>query len=367
MVLVRCIIGVRGWCVVLVLLLGSSCYFRSEGQSPRQIKSELKDSFLIRSAHIFYPSGPPDDPADLPVLTGAQTREIRRGFEDVASAIKKMHAAHVDALSRLFGRPLARDIHIQITITSEPGAVARIESEGTLFINARVAQAFYRTAVVAGIGAAHQQQSALRDLGADRAGAEPPTERALLQEFFALVKRVDAIEDSTLVGALWKARHDDDMTGGWFEAVDVQLVSVAIGNHYLGPILFALGHEIGHQVLGHFRRPRLAQDDCAGFDALELEADAYAVALYALATSNLAMFGGILDLDAQSGFADFFRYTYELSGFSAVKPQGCHYPDPADRRTRADALYGQIRNGQIEAAWQQAISRASRGQSDDQR
>lgn len=336
-------LGVSCWLVALWLLCGSGCFvsYQREGQSSREIKKDLQGSYLMRGARIFYPQGVPKDPADLPELGAEQIKEIQRVFDLIVGNIEQVHASQADVLSRFFERPVPKELHVRVKVTSMRAAFAEIESQGRLSVDVQVAQAFYRTAVIAGMS-----DVLAEDWSRDETSGKGKdlTEVELLKEFFAVVVRMNALSERSSAGEAWDLARQKDQSTDWFEAVHVRRLAETIDKHYGGTIAFMLAHEIGHQALGHFARPRLRDDDCASFQALELEADAYAVVILLMGHE-----------DAQRCFEDFFRHTYELSGFSKLKPENCSHPAPGDRRSRAEALRSSLLEAGLDFTWRQAL------------
>lgn len=364
------ILGVGCLSVLLWLASGSGCtpyqvYKLYTTKSSRQIKNELQDLFLIRSAHIFYPYGAPKDPTDLPDLDDKQIGEIQRFFETVVGSLEKVHARQVHVISRFFERQIPKDFHVRIKITNVRGPIARMEPRGRLLIDVKVVQALYRTAVIKAMG-------------------DHKSESEALKEFFEFIEKIDKLEGHRAFGDMFetvKVLKDESESvdgSGLLQSYKLTAESNVLLSDYLSSIRFMIGHEIGHQVLGHFGPRYLASMSCASFQELELEADAYAVILAResaehfkdLSSMQAAFqdtFKGMFEVDSKvawrldleamkDGALYFFSYAYDFSGFGNVKPEGCSHPEPGDRKARIEHLYNSISDEQSEVTWRQVLS-----------
>ena len=305
----------------------------------------MLNSFLFRSADIFYPDGPPADPDRLPDLKPQQVREIEAIFAATVDGLKKLHTQQKDALSGVFEYPVPDSLKTRFTLTNTGQPYARIDPKGDITIDVKVAQAIYRTALLSGLKDESVGGFRFMDWDKENLGKRATTEAEHIEQFLRLKQRVVALPGRTMIGDFAGILKDDGFKGGWHEMADIGMISVTVERHYFGPIQFLLAHELGHSALGHLeKRKSIADDNCEALQDMELEADAYASFLLSSAMAKSGLLGfdffGIKD---SIGFEDFFKYTYELSGFEQTAgAKTCGHPPIGDRLKVVEAIYKAI-------------------------
>jgi len=314
------------------------------------MKKGMLNSFLFRSADIFYPDGPPTDPDRLPDLKPQQVGEIEAIFAATVDGLKKLHVQQRDALSGVFEYSVPANLKTQFTLTNTGQPYARIDPKGDILIDVKVAQAIYRTALLAGLKDEGVGDLRFMDWDKENLGKRATTEAEHIEQFLMLKQKVVALPGRTMIGDFAGMFKDDSFKGGWHEMARLGMISVTVERHYFGPIQFLLAHELGHSALGHLeKRKSIADDDCEALQDMELEADAYASFLLSSAMAKSGLLGfdffgidffGIKD---SIGFEDFFKYTYELSGFERTTgAQTCGHPPIGDRLKVVEAIYKAI-------------------------
>lgn len=330
-----------------------------EGQSSGQMKKNLQNSFLFQSTDIFYPEGVPDDPEQLPRLEDRQTKKVNAILKRLLEGIKQLHARQHTRMAAIFERPLASEIEAALVLMNTGQPIAFIDPRGDVHLDIKVVQAFYRTALVAGL-----QDNSLFGPGFMAHGdpSPPRDERELIAAFLEVKERVQSTEGRTVLGDLTEAMGDDDFSGSWFTMTELAMTSTAVERHYFGPMQFLLAHEFAHGVLGHLEARRHIDDrDCKALHAMETEADFYALMLLYFHVIEqgggaAAAFPDFFGMRASFGFDDFFTYTYDFSGFSREGDALCSHPDPEDRLARIETLYHALQEGTANAVWERLTS-----------
>ncbi len=341
-------------------LLASAC-ISVEGQSSGEMKQSMVRSFLFQSADVFYPGGVLGEPGTLPTLGRAQIGEIQTSFESISQTLQAEHKTSKAALEQLFRRSLPNEIKTRVAIVNTGTPIARIGAQGNIDVDAKVAQALFRTALVAGL-----RKGSFMSVTRGRSDSTPKTETESIAEFLKFKHDVESAQGKSMVGDMVSALRDDE-NGSWFKMVDLAEVSRNVELHYFGPIRFMLAHEMGHVALGHYDRLRTTADnDCAALKAMETEADAYATMLLSLqlARGGAMSFGGfggdMFGFDALTGYEDFFKLTYEMAGFErAGVAADCSHPPAAERLASARKIHEGVQQG-VNEAMNAAVDRAYR-------
>ncbi len=308
----------------------------------------MEKSFIFTSADMFYPNGVPDDPDALPELNRRQVKQIADVLEVFLEAIKRAHSNHHEQLSHLFQRDVEESFDAKLVLLNEGAPISQIDPSGTITIDVKIAQAFYRTALITGltdtsVGGANFMSR--------RFSGNDTTEADVIREFLEIKETVESTKGRTIIGDIFDEIRRDDFEGSWFTMADMAQASSAVERHYFPPMTFLLAHEYGHGVLGHLEAmPDIGEDECEVFHEMESEADAYAILVQMLhiRETNPGAFAfpllpsGVLD---SLGFRDFFEYTFELSGFTTEGVAACSHPDPEDRRKNLEKFYAEITSG----------------------
>ena len=341
-----------------VSLFASAC-ISVEGPTSGDMKKSMVRSFLFESADVFYPGGVLSEPGTLPSLGRAQVREIQTSFDSIAQQLQAEHKTSKSALEELFRRPLPNEVKTRVAILNTGTPIARIGAQGNIDVDAKVAQALFRTALVAGLN-----KGSLLTGARGRGSSSPQTEAESIAEFLQFKKDVESADGNTFVGDMFSVLRDKDKAS-WFKMTELAAVSRNVELHYFGPIRFMLAHETGHVALGHYDRLRnTADNDCEALKDMETEADAYATVLLSLQLArggamNFGGFGGdMLGFDALTGYEDFFKLTYEMAGFEhAGVAADCSHPPVAKRLADARELHEAVQQS-VDTAVNAAVDRA---------
>jgi hypothetical protein len=300
---------------------------------------------------MFYPEGVPEDPDALPQLNRKQVRDIADVLEGFVEGIKKAHSNHHGELSKLFQRELEGNFDTNLVLLNTGRPFAQIEPGGSITVDVRVAQAFYRTALISGLT---DTSLGGGNFMSERFSGDEPREAEIIREFLEIKDTVEATRGRSMFGDMVEGISDDDFEGSWFTMADMAQASSAVEEHYFPPMTFLLAHEFGHGVLGHLEViPDLNEDDeddCEIFQYMESEADLYAMLLQILhinETNPGAFAFGAWFSEAENnlGYQDFFKYTFKLSGFSTEGMAACSHPDPEQRRRDLEYAYREVTSG----------------------
>jgi hypothetical protein len=330
-----------------LILSGAGC-IHVEGRSSSRMRQDLLDSFLFKSADVFYPEGRLPAPGEYPRLGPSQARDVEKTYVAVLEAVQRAHERHRDRLFATVGHPLGSASRIRARITNTGQANARLESNGDLSVDVRIAQAIYRATLIAGL-----QDRSLTGAAFMSGETGPRSEDDLLREFLEMKKTVQETHGRTTLGDLTSGA---DLDSPFSRMTKLSFKSAGIEQHYVSQMYFVMAHEVGHQVLGHIDRLRSGgRLSCEEAREMEAEADAYGILLYALETpqESLPLMG------SSSGFDDFFAYAYDLSGF-ASSAVACDHPDPESRRQFLEQFDRSVRNAQAKAFWNEVYKRASK-------
>jgi hypothetical protein len=175
------------------------------------------------------------------------------------------------------------------------------------------------------------------------------SEADVIREFLEVKQTVESTKGRTMVGDVFDGITDDMFDSSWFTMADMAQASMSVEEHYYPPMTFLLAHEYGHGVLGHLEAmPNMDEDDCEAFHYMESEADAYAILLqmYHIRETNPDVFAfGLWDSELENalGYNDFFKYTFDLSGFTTEGVAACSHPDPEERRKEIADFYRELR------------------------
>ncbi|WP_020683953.1 ImmA/IrrE family metallo-endopeptidase [Marinobacterium rhizophilum] len=333
---------------LLASTLGLAACITVEGQSSGEMKKAMQDSFIFRSADMFYPDGVPDDLDALPELKRKQVKQIQEVLEIFLAGVQKANTEQHEDLSQLFQRDVKENFDAWLVLLNEGQPISQIDPSGEITIDVKIAQAFYRTALIAGLT---DSSVGGGNFMSRRFAGDDTTEADIIREFLEIKETVDNTRGQTMIGDVFEGLSDDDMDGSWFTMTDMASDSTAVEEHYFPPMTFLLAHEYGHAVLGHLDAMRgMDDDDCEEFHNMESEADLYAmlVQILHIRKNNPGAFAFPLwsaKIENSLGYQDFFKYTFNLSGFTTEGVAACSHPDPEERRQNLEDLYREIMSG----------------------
>jgi hypothetical protein len=333
--------------------------------------ADARGTFLLKSSRLFYPHGIPDDSDTIPPLTGKELGEIDRMLSERLSRIMSIQEKHRALLIDHYpGFDIAR-AKVKLAILSQGTAVAATESSGRMFIDAKVVQAIYRSALLSvlverttpSIGK-EQEREAFAEFADFNKKLGEMSSFLPLSDLSGFTKGVEQAKDSGNLGKLF---------GGMWGVLESRLrdmhivsQSQSLEDSFLGAMEFLLAHEMAHLVLGHYPASEL----CAEAQERELIADRYAVLLNVLssyenaakveltenADGSLSSRGrgatGLLFV-APDSFAQFFKHAYELAGFDGLMQSiaDCRYPPSSDRSKAAQPFSKVIVEIITDARW----------------
>lgn len=340
--------------------------------------ADARGTFLLKSSRIFYPNGIPQDPSVLPQLTAAQIKEIERLLERVIERVSLTQRRHAPLLARTFsGLDITRGI-VGITILSQGQAIAATEKSGRMYVDGKVVQAIYRSALLAVL------------VDDETVGAGKDREQLAFARFSEFNNKLGGMSSflplSDINGFAKSAKRNegggllDNMMFGAFGILETRLNDMALMEQsraleeaFLGAIEFLAAHETAHLVLGHFPLTGV----CADARTREFDADQYAVLVNAMAqfdsvskiTLDRVDSGGFsasgaaarsLMFRPEQYYRQFFRHAYGLAGFDSMFAGivECAYP-PYTEREKTAQPYSEIVKEIIEdARWADGLRRS---------
>lgn len=313
------------------------------------MKEELQASFLYRSARAFGNASSPN-PFELSErISDSQKQVIRDEYQRIANAILTAGESHRPALELLFPTMKHTALRPRVRMSDSALDAPRIDANGEIFIDVRVARLMYRDAVVASMKSARLGSRGFMQRPGSECYRDKP-EAVLLNCFLAIQRRVDTMQGQSMIGMLFdKKTWDLSVDAPWFLAADIVTSSVDLQDRYYGVMLFVSAHEIAHVLLGHVdpaNRDRYLTPD-ARRDA-EFAADDLAVTLLTLSTQQGVLIG-VVDTPSR-GFETFFNNTYRNAKWS--EDSGDSHPSRQERLARAQRLHETIRYKQLDELWQ---------------
>lgn len=330
------------------LVAGAGC--TTTGPSPREIKTELQGSFLYKGIGMFADgstSGPFD--ATGPV-SAAQRDAIAAEYARIVKLMLATQQREAAQLKLLFPSFDAQRARVRVNMPDRGLDAPTIAVDGSISVDIKVARLMFRDSVLAAMRSTDLGSPGFMDGWSKYCGAKPATDAQYLQCFLGLKARIDRIQPKSVVGSLlskstWELDDEDD--GSYFFAADLLIVSQSLLARYAGLLFFVTAHEIAHVALGHVQQMRAGgMRDAAALRAAEYQADAFAVALMAYATPELALFEGMGMSGVATGFEDFFTLTYRNARWTEGADS---HPPSAARLAAARNLYAAIRDKQVDA------------------
>lgn len=321
--------------------------------------ADVRNSFLFKSADIFYPDGMPQDPSQLPVLDANQLHILEEFISTASDRVADDTHRFQDVLKEIYGPTLVPTRVKRIALEQGDVVEARVDVDGTLYVSTNVVQAIYRGVLLDSL---EQDQEAPKD-----AAARQQEEAAAFQAFdemrkhlksMSLAAPVNEIEYGLQGAEQTTGGAEDKIMGAAFNALAGELNdylfiqrSKALSGAFFDAMVFVAGHELGHLELGHLPLKPVA-DICAEIGQHELDADRFSSILLALdqyadLTYNVQNdqdgIGWTINepRDVSPGYEPFFKYAYGIAGFDDLRRPGDCVPPSADERgKRAAAQYG---------------------------
>ncbi|MBO9408636.1 hypothetical protein J7399_14455 [Shimia sp. R9_1] len=315
----------------LVLLVGCISV-KFEGSSSGQTKRALQESFLFKSADIFYPNGVPDDPADLPLLKKAQVREI----EDFLKAALNANQSVLGVIGEnVYNREPTRALAAKIRASNTGFPVVSVNRNGVITVDTKIVQAAYRSALASNL----REAQAFDDFFGE---IEARSDREVIAEFLRIKKIVDETRGRSLIGDLSTGLEDDS----WSVLTEAAFLTIDLEQSFFGVLSFMLAHELAHVELGHIDLLDTEALTCKRLVEVELEADEKALeTTFFSAQAQLSPAGVFFFPDmfaSRLGASDFFNLTYEYANFSGAGVRGCEYPSREARIAALEASFGRL-------------------------
>lgn len=338
-------------------VLNNQATVRAAVNRPLMLHS-ARNTSLLRSGLVFYPSEDQIDPDVLPRLSDAQIAFVEEILLAEARNLQQAQRNHANFLmSRFPGHDAAR-VPAQVQLTPHDGPQANSDSEtGDVQVSARVVQATFRAALVATFYDVADNQ------GTDTYGFDPvigdgapgrdpsliAIERRSFQAYRLFRQRLTSMRSFTLLNDLNALRSLETASRALDESLmdsGTILVSHQLEAAFLNAIRFMLAHELAHVALRHPKFPARCEEARAN----EAVADRYATILSGLAAYERATPIVLANGSSRSfwrqltpmeelvngpadGAGEFFRFSYTLSGFSLALARlpNCEYPGPRAR------------------------------------
>jgi hypothetical protein len=313
------------WIIYLLILTG--CVSISGGDiSSKKQKKRLQESFLFKSAGLFYPKGMPSDANELPALTDKQVKTLEKQINIFFKAFAVRTETDSVLFAFLFERKMTKFAKVKLVVSDSKQALTRMDPDGYLTMDVKVAQAIFRGSLI-------------EVLGSDNFGIKEDTsEMQTLAKFFKTKSSIDKAKGRGVVGDLLHndLDGDDDDEIDWFDMTEITIQSQKVQAMYLVTFGFVFAHELGHGRLGHLARLDEIKSDttCKLLRQSELEADLYgALSARILAAEFAAQlsigFHGFAFWDLAESQV-FLNQSYTMAGFSSAGA-GCFHPDVQER------------------------------------
>ena len=354
-----------GLLLLIVTTLSSGCISFS-GKSSGSWKRDLQKSYLYKSANRYYPNGVPEDPGAFPTLGAKQISEIQNEVAQLNKALNDVHGKYFTEISNSFPGGVRKTFKSQIEIRNSGKATARSEENGRILIDAKVAQALFRGAVVdsyekPGFWGSFDRE---HDSAASKStNAATILEKKALGKLLKDVESIRNLRGRTLIGDLFGG-----LDSPWFEATEIGVRSQEIQFGYIGTVFFLLAHERGHLALAHHQKlaqqlnglsfqelgPEQQTNYCRMRQEFEREADLYASILLATfeSKSGAVIMPGFFGIEKLAGFEAFFHYSYSYSGFSDfASGDDCAYPSVEERFQACKQMNETIVESHREKVW----------------
>jgi len=345
--------------VVLLLVCGRVTAQRQIGQSPAQIKRDILNSFLFKGADIFYGSATFRPISDEPVALADSDRTLLdKQVQDLFGQLIKEYKRKREVMAAYLGLPdLPKNLKLQVLLTNNRGG-ANIQEAGSGYairISQSLIQSDYRASLLTALTPAVRE--AIKK-SADSLHTQLDTTVSEAKVFDAMKNMKKNVEQySTNIPNLFSSDMGSglDFMLGYFQMADLGHAMEVLEKQYLGTLLFALAHEMGHAALGTVVKPDGAGADW--FRKSEIDADRFATCLL----SNVFMVLGVetvrisngynsgnmyflekADAEGFLGYSIFFNKAYELTYQSSPGYDPGAYPDPAERLDASKNIFSAV-------------------------
>lgn len=341
----------------LLCVLSGCIQFQVTGDSSGHMKREITESFLYKSAALFYPNPVVDDPRRTPTLSESNLEILEQELDDKLSQVLRAQRGQQELIAKVFGQSASKQPGVKLLLVNRDLPEARTTSDGEISIDVRVVQAMLRSALLIALRAEvdlHRLATATRTQFPNEFTIEE--ERLVVNTFLSKRERLDqtpsrsVLEDIENSDPTMVPDGTGDMDSWEMRNLLIELNRVAM--RYDAETVFLLAHEIGHVALGHFQE-NIGMLECSRRQSLESAADAYAVMLLTSATAPqavadlLGMMGeGFGYVRLFEGFDTFFSYAYDYAGFDQ---RNCNYRPPKERLEAVQEIYDAVRQRQIDA------------------
>jgi hypothetical protein len=327
----------------LVLLL-VACVIVSgcvvSGNSPREIKYALQESFLYRSIEAFAVQSALGGFDMNAKLSGEQVVAVRREYQKLIHGLLISHSKNAAQLASSF-KLITQPTHAPVVVMPNYDLDApKIDADGQIYIDIRIARQMFRDAVLASMK--HKGTDYFsRDYWLNLCGNRLGQDAEYLKCFFELKHRIDTIEAQTVIGAAidrrtWGLKE----SAPFFNAADLFMNSEDLRARYAGVMLFVTAHEIGHVVLGHISSQKNGKRfSSAELHQAEFDADEYALRLFSSALPEMAYLQNFDIKNLITGYEDFFTQTYSNAHW--IESDISH-PPSAQRLSRLRALHNTL-------------------------
>jgi hypothetical protein len=351
--------------------------------------SDIKQSFVLRSSELLFPSRLTASAETLPTLTDEQQEEVS---QFLSGRIQGLYALSANFVNRhdayksvLVAPPQFR--RVKFLITGKPEAI--VDTTGTVFIDVRTVQAILRSVIIqweknGGISGSSNPFALLvgfdsEDFGPDGPTMFPTEEVKAIDQFNAYRRLVKEAPPSSELGFWYRLltkspeSHTIEQTfgKGFFNemadraaaALEEQMremVMLAAARHaqeiFESAVDFLIAHEIAHQVFGHASTRAAAQvgDDvaCAVWQQQELLADEFAALVLAQRQFTEARAPTIREtrkgfeqkgdgyMPSVQGRSLVLSTAYRIAGFSdELVHKPCRYPSTRERMDKVNTVF----------------------------
>ncbi|MCS6297539.1 MAG: hypothetical protein H8K09_14995 [Nitrospira sp.] len=331
-------------CLAISISVYSSFGCTVTGQSSREMKSEILNSYLVKSLNRFYSDDAAINNSLISTnLSSKQIREIEREMKTFYGAVQETALKKRSILAQFMRKdPQLPTATLSIDKENELPRVETSRRLETTF-SPRVLQGLFRGAILQGIKEGNQ----FFDGGDSRPFTSyDPREttddqkkglKALLDD----VKKVKETPGHFLIVDIWLAFSDEREDSDWSNLVDNKMSSLRLEARYAGALLFILAHEYAHIILDHFaelddlttKHPlvdgRPSPELCQSSNRFEYEADLIGLLLLSPYTQEASSpLFAVPIADDFVGYRNFFEYSYPLVGFGSAL---CQYPSNRER------------------------------------
>jgi hypothetical protein len=286
------------------------------GESPTKIKKDILSSFLFKGAEMFYPDTVFRPVSDEPVSLAISDRAVLdKQVQALFEKLMKEYRRKREVIAAYFQRDLPRNLKTQLLLTNNHGG-ANIQPFGNGYairFSQSLIQSDYRASLITALTPAvrtarHQSADSVAGRGTDTTVTE-------LQVFEALKTVRKNVENyNPTIPNLFLSNFGTgiDFMSTYFQMADLGNAMEVLEKQYLGTLLFALAHEMGHAAFGTVVKPDDAGEEW--FRQSEIDADRFATSLL----SNVFMVLGVQTMTISNGYNTgnlYFLYKDYTEGF----------------------------------------------------